>query len=315
MSKRKELIIPVFLSYLGCKNRCIFCSQNGITENDLTKDFCELDDKVRRFLLMKQSDVPVHIAFYGGTFTSIPIEIQEKYLFWANTWIEKGLVASLRLSTRPDEIREENVKLLKKNHVSTIEIGVQSFDETVLALNRRAYTRKTIEQSIHLLKEYGMTIGIHLMTGLLGSSYERDMYSLRKAIEEDPDFLRIHPTLVLLKTRLHSDFLAGTYTPPNLVETLELCSDMLLICENARIPVIRFGLFVPQENRDQIVAGPFHPAFGDLVKKMAFLKKNLSVVKNDPTEDTVLREEVMRAASSHHGYLKNWLREHADVVI
>ena len=82
----------------------------------------------------------VQIAFFGGSFTAIPREIQEMYLKAVLPYIRNGVVNSIRLSTRPDYIDEETLLMLKKYGVETIELGAQSMDDDVLLCSGRGHT-------------------------------------------------------------------------------------------------------------------------------------------------------------------------------
>lgn len=269
----KPLIIPIFLPFFGCKNRCIFCSQKEITESDEQKTTLELDRKVREFLNFSKPREHNQIAFYAGTFSSGAEERQEEYLRWASSWIKQGKIDSIRISTRPDEITPERLKEYRNYGVKTIELGVQSFDQTVLAANRREYSHDRVEGSLQELRQQGFEIGIHLMTGMFASTKELDWASIKETVRCKPDFVRVHPTLVLKGTELEEVFLKGWYTPPSLSESVDFCADACIAFEESEIAVARFGLMLSENQRQQIVAGPYHPAFGDLVRKKAASKR------------------------------------------
>lgn len=256
-------ILPVFLPQKGCKNRCIFCSQRVITGLEKPMSFEELDALAQKY---SNTADRFEIAFYGGTFTAMDEHEQLRYLEWANRYMKSGVCTGVRLSTRPDEIDEPRVKILKENGVSFVELGVQSFDDEVLRLNRRGYTSADVYRACEILRKYGIDFGVHLMVGLVGDEPSKDILSARQVVEVGSKSCRIHPTLVLKDSPLEVLYRFGEYTPMDLETTIDVCSDMVSILEGYSVRVIRLGLYVPPELVKNVVTGPYHQRFGELVR-------------------------------------------------
>jgi len=256
-------IIPVFLPYAGCKRRCVFCDQISATGVNRIPTLEELDSLVREY---EKTGKGYELAFYGGTFTGLPEDKQKEYLKWAQKWINKGVVESIRISTRPDEIDEEKLLFLKDNCVKIVEIGVQSFFDDVLEASKRGYSAEDALKACHLVKKMGFVLGIHLMIGLPEDSRAKDNASASKCVEVGADLVRIHPTLVFKGAELFRMMEKGLYTPMNLEEALDITSDMVIILEGHGVKVIRLGYYVPQEQVQTVMEGPYHPSFGDMVR-------------------------------------------------
>lgn len=316
-SAKSNGIIPVFLSYMGCPNQCLFCSQKGVTEDDSQRSFEELDERVMTFISSRSnrsnssevSSRRFEIAFYGGTFTSIPEPMQEAFLRWAYRWLERGSIDSIRVSTRPDDLTVDKLQCLARYGVKTIEIGAQSFDDHTLRLNRRSYTSEDIDRAFGLLKSSPFRVGVHLMTHLYGSSEAIDAQSLSAALSYRPAFLRLHPTLVLRHTGLERLYRERRYRPASLFEGVDGCSDALLLCRSAQTPVARMGLHIPANRVSEVVAGPYHPAFGDLVSKMADLKELIASERLVDYAGDGLDQKYREALGSHKGFFAKWFRE------
>ena len=135
------LIIPIFVINSGCPHRCIFCNQKITAGNfppEISRDFFEAE--VTSYLNWnKDKSRRVEIAFYGGSFTGIAAGYQSNLLQWAQSYIQAGLVQSIRISTRPDYINTDIVANLRKNNVTTVEIGAQSFVDEVLRYAQRGH--------------------------------------------------------------------------------------------------------------------------------------------------------------------------------
>ena len=255
-------IIPVFLPYAGCKHRCVFCDQLGSTGETRRPKPDEIDSKIEDYL---KTGKEYEIAFYGGTFTGLPVNVQIEYLEAVSKWFGKGIV-SIRISTRPDEMDEDLAKLLKERGVKVIEIGAQSMFDDVLEASKRGHSSEDVLRAVNILKKYGFRIGIHLMAGLPKSTPEKDVESARIIADLGIDTARIHPTIVFKGTELEKMMKDGDYIPLTLEEAVRISSAMLAELEGKGVKVIRIGLYVPVELRKNISAGPYHPSFGDLVR-------------------------------------------------
>jgi histone acetyltransferase (RNA polymerase elongator complex component) len=271
-------IIPVFLPQWGCPYQCVYCRQEKITGvKKETLDFKTLSALVATGLASKRRKAgqEVEIAFYGGTFTAIEARMQEALLEWGGFYTGHGLVNGLRISTRPDGISHKIVKRLCEVGVKTVELGVQSLEAQVLKITGRGHTARHVFQAINLLKEWPVKIGAQIMLGLPGD----DGQAFRETVERlqilKPDLVRIYPTLVFRDTVLARWYEEGRYRPLSLEEAIEMCHWAVEQLEGAGIPVIRLGIQHHQglEPDRELLAGPHHPAFGDLVRKRIIHKQ------------------------------------------
>ena len=215
------------------------------------------------------------VAFYGGTFTNIPLASMKEILDAVAPYLQQGLFNSVRVSTRPDSIDGGRLKLMKSYGVSTVELGVQSMDDNVLMLSKRGHTSRDTIQAVALLKQYGFRVGIQLMPGLPGDSEPAFTETIDKVIALKPDMARLYPAIVIRETELASMYHSGRYRPLTLDEAVRICGEGCSRLEDNSIPVIRIGLMSsPSLLRDgEILAGPWHSAFGFLVRSYIHHKK------------------------------------------
>ena len=283
-SHSSPLIIPLFIMNSGCPHRCIFCNQKITAGNfplKITKDY--FDAEVDSYLAWnKDKSRDVEIAFYGGSFTGVDPAYQDELLSWAYSFIQKELVNSIRISTRPDLISEEKLPLLKKYQVNTVEIGAQSFVDDVLQLAQRGHDSTSIVKAMTILKENGFKTGLHLMAGLPKDTKEGFIYSLDETIKLKPDTVRIHPVIVFKDTTLAKEFREGRYNPLELSDAVELCRIAWEKLSIEGIRVIRMGVqSTPEmEKAGAILAGPVHQSFGSLVLSAVFYNHTIKLLKN-----------------------------------
>ena len=260
--------IPVFIVHYGCPHMCVFCNQAKITGRETNIEPDEIRHTIDEYLETLNKNSIKEVAFFGGTFTAISLKLQREYLEVVKEYIDRGLVDGIRLSTRPDCINDEILILLKKYGVKTIELGVQSLNDEVLSLSERGYQKEKVKKASSLIKSYGIKLGIQLMPGLPGSNIMRDLETTKEVVEIKPDMVRIYPTLVISDTKLENMYLDGSFKPLDMDITVELVAKMIAYFELGNIEIIRVGLQPSDELREDgvIVAGPFHPAFRELVE-------------------------------------------------
>lgn len=264
----KHYNIPIFISHFGCPNACVFCNQTKINGRETDVSAQDVIDIIESHLKTLPKKSKKEVAFFGGTFTGISIELQKEYLETTYKYIELGLIDGIRCSTRPDCITPEIVAQLKKYGVTTVELGVQSLDSEVLLATKRYYPVEVVETACKLIKEAGIELGIQLMIGLPKSTLETDFESAKKALSFNPDIARIYPTLVITKTEMENMYYDGSYKALSLEESIKRTRKIYSLLELNGVNVIRVGLQPSDDLRKEgnIVAGPFHPAYRELVE-------------------------------------------------
>lgn len=270
---KRKINIPVFVSHRGCPNDCIFCNQKKITGTLCETDFSKVRENIASYLDTAPANADIEIAFFGGSFTGIEYEEQNKYLEVAGEFFSDKRVKGIRLSTRPDYITDEILSNLKSKGVTAIELGVQSMNDTVLGLNKRNLDSESTVKASAMISEYGFELGLQMMTGMYGSDREKDIDTAKKIISLKPATVRIYPTVVIEDTELFRIYEEGKYIPYSLDETVELCAELFDMFEDAGITVIRAGLMSAENIREDKVIGPYHSSFGELVSSKRYLKK------------------------------------------
>lgn len=262
-------IIPVFISHQGCPHQCVFCNQDRIAgkyEEVFASDVRKIIDEYLETINSKGATIEV--SFFGGTFTAIDVNKQKELLEVAREYKQKGLIHKIRLSTRPDAILPYILGYLKEYKVDIIELGVQSLDDEVLRKAGRGHSVNDVVVASKLIKEAGFTLGHQIMPGLPGDSFDIDIETTKKSIEMKPDICRIYPSLVIKDTPMEDMYNRGNYVPYSLDEAVYISGEMLKLYNDAKIKVIRIGL-QPTDTittGKDIVDGPFHPAFRELVE-------------------------------------------------
>jgi len=184
----------------------------------------------------------VELIIMGGTFPSTPTKYQEHFVQRCLDAVTKQRSQSLveaeknaetsqirnvgiTVETRPDWAKEEQIDQMLSMGVTRVELGVQNIYDDIYALVNREHTVQDVVEATQVLKDAGLKVGYHLMPGLPGSSFERDLKAFQK-IFTDPDFkpdmIKIYPCLVLQGTQAYEWWKRGEYKPYTTQEAAQL---------------------------------------------------------------------------------------------
>ena len=227
---------------------------------------------------MGENSKYAEIAFFGGSFTAIDREYMLSLLEAAKQF--EGIFGGIRISTRPDCIDTEILDILSEYKVTSIELGAQSMCDDVLAINERGHTAEDVFKASELIKIYGFSLGLQMMTGLYGSDVEKDIYTAKQFILIKPDTVRIYPTVIMKNTELEKIYLEGKFVPYTLEESIELCSKLIMMFETADINIIRLGLHYSDSLIKNGYCQNYHPAFKELCESKLFYNSFLEQTKD-----------------------------------
>lgn len=274
-SSPHPFIVPVFLPHAGCPHQCAFCNQTSITGVGRDTIFSEeVEGRIREFLKYKgNDDRPAQVAFYGGNFLGLEKEYIKELLNISSKFVKNKDIDAIRFSTRPDTIDKETIEIIKNYPIETIEIGVQSMDDRVLAIAKRGHSVSDTQKAVALLKKLDYDIGLQMMVGLPEEDEASSLSTAHQISELEPDFVRIYPTIVLNNSLLAKWYKNGTYRPWSLERSIDHVKKLYLFFKKKNIPVIRMGLQATKDldSRAAVLAGPYHPAFGHMVLSKIFL--------------------------------------------
>ena len=248
---------------------CSFCNQRSITgqayqptgedvKDTLSKALTDLGDRVR----------DTEIAFFGGSFTAIDRDYMLELLEAARPFVSR--FSGIRISTRPDCINDEVLSVLNEYGVTSVELGAQSMDNSVLGSNNRGHNAEAVINASRLIKSYGFSLGLQMMTGLYGSDFDKDIKTAETFIEQKPDTVRIYPTVIMRETALAELYTSGKYIPYTLDESVKLCAKLIMMFEQADIKIIRLGLHYSDSLINNSLGDNYHPAFKELCEAEIF---------------------------------------------
>lgn len=297
---RRHINIPIFIVHMGCPNQCVFCDQRLISGESCFSEKSVRED-IEKYLAAAPENADIEIAFFGGSFTGIERRLMLRLLDLAQEYVNCGAVSGIRMSTRPDYIDEEIIRILEKYTVSAVELGIQSFSDSVLSCCRRGHTAEASERACILLKKAGIPFAAQMMIGLPGASPEDEMECARRAAELGASAYRVYPTVVFRGTELARMAERVEYRPLTNEEAAERMSYVMEYFEEQGVPCLRAGLCESDNLRDpvSVLAGANHPAIGDLARGEIFLRRMddaLASAGTDPAGTVLFRVPVGSAS-------------------
>ncbi len=300
----RNSIIPVFVPHLGCPNDCVFCNQRRISGHTQPATAETVKNAIENAAALTPKESKRQLAFYGGSFTAIPVAEQLALLNAAQPYLNDGTIASIRLSTRPDAIDDEVLARLKKHGVSTVELGAQSLCDRVLYLSGRGHTAKEVEDASRLIKAAGFELILQMMTGLPGDTDESCVETAERIIALKPDGVRIYPTVIVRDTALYDMWQAGEYKEHTVEDAVRVCAKITELFDAAGIPIIRMGLNPTEDlSGGDAAGGAYHPALGELVRSRIMLNRAIDLLRDVKTNAGVVlgvnKSDVSKMTGQH----------------
>ncbi|MCW4023274.1 MAG: tRNA uridine(34) 5-carboxymethylaminomethyl modification radical SAM/GNAT enzyme Elp3 [Candidatus Bathyarchaeota archaeon] len=188
----------------------------------------------------------VELIIMGGTFPSTPEEYQEDFVKQCIDAITKNKSSSLdeakkfaetskvrnvgiTVETRPDWAKQEQVNQMLKMGVTRVEMGVQNIYDDIYEKVNRGHQIKDVIQATQIMKDSGLKLVYHLMPGLPGSSFERDLEGFKQVFVNPnfkPDMIKLYPCLVVEGTKVYDWWKKGDYKPYTTEQAAELIAEV-----------------------------------------------------------------------------------------
>lgn len=295
------LIFPIFIPQQGCPFKCIYCDQVQFDAvNTIPHEM--ISSQLAQFCAM-HSGKTKQVAFYGGTFTGLETSVRDTYYQLIEPFLDNQM--SIRISTRPDFIDAEILNWSKEHHITTIELGIQDFNNEVLKSSQRGYNNQQAINACKIVKQFGFELGVQLMPGLPNSTKETHRMNMEALQIVKPDFIRLYPVIVLAETPLWSEWQAGKYTPLSLDQAIDICIEYYDWAALQNIRISKIG--IPSLEKGRKYAGPYHAAFGELVKGEILIRK---IAQNYNQQEKIrISAHDISMLTGHKGYNLNKLQE------
>ena len=306
----KHYNIPIFLPEMACPYRCVYCNQFSITGlNDIIKveDVKAIIDS--HLASFKEEQRFVEVAFFGGNFTGLPVQMQNDYLEAVQPYLDKGLIDGIRCSTRPDYISYHRVQEIKRYGMRNIELGAQSTNDEVLKHCRRGHTYNDIAEASQIILSQGITLGLQMMIGLPFDTEEKDFQTAKDIVNLGAKETRIYPCIVVKDTELETMYRNGEYQALTIEEAVKRSATLYSYFTENQVKVLRIGLHTSDElDSEAYVAGPYHKNFAEMVFSNIWKEK----LKNIKTES---KNIIINVPESQINHAIGWKGENKKLLL
>ncbi len=227
-------------SYTGREPAALRAARNNFDP------YLQVRDRLKQLEIIGHPTDKIDMIIMGGTFLARDLFYQEWFvkrcydalngknaenLEEAKEWNEgaKHRCIGLTVETRPDWCRLQHVEKMLEMGATRVEIGAQILDDEVLYMMKRGHTVDDTIMATQIARDAGLKICYHIMPGLPGSDYERDMESFKKIFTDErfrPDMLKIYPTLVVKPSALYEMWKRGEYEPLDEEKAVDLIAEM-----------------------------------------------------------------------------------------
>ena len=307
--------IPIFLPELACPYRCVYCNQFSITGlNNFVKpeDVKNIID--RHLSSFKEENRFVEVAFFGGNFTGLPVNMQNDYLEIVQPYLDRNLVHGIRCSTRPDYISLQRVKEIKSYGMRNIELGAQSTNDEVLKYCKRGHTYNDIVEASQIILSEDITLGLQMMIGLPFDSEEKDYQTAKDIINLGARETRIYPCIVVKDTELETMYNSGEYKALSIEEAVIRSSRLYTYFIENQVKVLRIGLHASDElDNEAYVAGPYHRNFAEMVFSHIWKEKfeNLKISESE----NLKKDIIINVPESQINHAIGWKGENKKLLL
>ena len=307
--------IPIFLPELACPYRCVYCNQFSITGlNNFVKpeDVKNIID--RHLSSFKEENRFVEVAFFGGNFTGLPVNMQNDYLEIVQPYLDRNLVHGIRCSTRPDYISLQRVKEIKSYGMRNIELGAQSTNDEVLKYCKRGHTYNDIVEASQIILSEDITLGLQMMIGLPFDSEEKDYQTAKDIVNLGARETRIYPCIVVKDTELETMYNSGEYKALSIEEAVIRSSRLYTYFIENQVKVLRIGLHASDElDNEAYVAGPYHKNFAEMVFSHIWKEKfeNLKISESE----NLKKDIIINVPASQINHAIGWKGENKKMLL
>lgn len=223
-------------SYTGCEP----AARRGLQHR--FDPYSQVKSRIKQLRSIGHAVDKVELIIMGGTFPAMPTDYQEYFvrrcldalngvssstLEEAISIAETGSIRNVGITveTRPDYAKELHVDHMLQMGVTRVELGVQTIYDDIYELINRGHNVEDVIEATRILKDSGLKVCYHMMPGLPGSNFSRDLEAFRTIFTDPsfkPDMLKIYPCLVLQGTKIYEWWLQGRYNPYTTEEAVRL---------------------------------------------------------------------------------------------
>ncbi len=256
--------VTVLTKPYPCPGKCIFCPTDARLPKSYLPDepgamrglqhefdpYAQVQARLRSLAAVGHPVNKIELLVLGGTWSAYRRDYREWFIhrcFDALNGADSGTLEAaqrrnetaehrnvgLVVETRPDHITPREIEHMRRLGVTKVQLGAQSLDDRILALNQRGHSVDDTRKAVALLRAAAFKVVLHWMPNLLGATPESDREDFARLWSASgaagalaPDELKIYPTQLLANADLYAYWQRGEYQPYDTETLVDLLAEV-----------------------------------------------------------------------------------------
>jgi oxygen-independent coproporphyrinogen-3 oxidase len=210
---RVEDPLGLYIHIPFCRKRCHFCYFKVYTDKNASEIEVYLDALIKENELYSRMPAfagrQLRFAYFGGGTPSYISEKQLRYLVdGLNRHVSWQNAEEVTFECEPGTLQKAKLETLKAIGVTRLSLGIEHFDDEILAANGRAHLSPEIYRAYQWAREVDFPqVNIDLIAGMMGETEDKWREAVRRAIELEPDSVTIYQMELPYNTTISRDIL------------------------------------------------------------------------------------------------------------
>jgi len=217
---RVEDPLGLYIHIPFCRKRCLFCYFKVYTDKKSSEIEIYLDALIKENELYSRMPAfhgrQLRFAYFGGGTPSYVSEKQLRYLVdGLNRHVSWANAEEVTFECEPGTLQKSKLETLKDIGVTRLSLGIEHFDDEILAANGRAHLSPEIYRAYNWAREVDFPqINIDLIAGMMGETEDKWRDAVKRAIDLQPDSVTIYQMELPYNTVISQDILKKGITSP-----------------------------------------------------------------------------------------------------
>ena len=210
--------IGLYVHIPFCQTKCSYCDFNTYEriEDQIPNYVTALTNEIKAWSDLLSQPVVHTIFLGGGTPSYLPVDNIKHILSTIHSSYKVYESAEITLECNPGDITLERASGWSDAKVNRVSMGVQSFNDGLLALLGRRHTAHEAKQAFHTLRKAGFNNqSLDLIYGLPHQSASQWSDTLNEAVALGPDHISLYSLQIEEGTPLAVDVKKGRYPIPD----------------------------------------------------------------------------------------------------
>src|SRR5205085_3047785 len=205
--------LGLYLHIPFCRKRCLFCYFKVYTDKNASEIEVYLDALIKENELYSRMPAfqgrQLRFAYFGGGTPSYISDKQLRYLVdGLNQHVSWRSAEEVTFECEPGTLHKTKLETLKDIGVTRLSLGIEHFNDEILAANGRAHLSPEIYRAYEWARQVDFPqINIDLIAGMMGETEDTWRETVQRALELEPDSVTIYQMELPYNTVISQDIM------------------------------------------------------------------------------------------------------------